>query len=181
MHLSIPMGPCKHAVAAILVYLDAGQNQRNTPVVKADDERLAALAESAEEQDDEEITNEDDDDESVASDDSPGTPSREDTAVRKHLEGLSKSELVNLILEGRNVIPELRQQLSDRAELQEGNIAKMIASTRREIEKVSREPGWINHWKGESHIPDYSRVKQRLENLLAAGQADDVESPWAHI
>ena len=57
-------------MAVILVYLDAEQN---TPIAKADDERLAAPAESAEDQDDDELMDEDDnednDDESVASED----------------------------------------------------------------------------------------------------------------
>ncbi|MFH0907854.1 MAG: SWIM zinc finger family protein [bacterium] len=167
---SCPYGEaCKHAVAVILVYLDEGKNNRTPPPAIPDDERLA------------ELTGLDDDlDDDAVSDVAPPA-SREDEPVRKHLEGLSKTELVDLLLEGRNIVPELRQRLSDKAELEEGNVAKLIASTRREIENASREPGWTNHWKGERHIPDYSRVKQRLETLLAAGQADAVVEIGAYL
>jgi uncharacterized Zn finger protein len=156
-------GPCKHAVAVTLAYLDARKNNREPAKAEPDDERFAIIAEGQDDLDDECIPSEE-----------SARPTKEDEAVRKHLEGLSKGELVNLVLEGRNIIPELRQQLADRLELKEGNVAKLIASARREIEKASRDAGWTNHWRGESHRPDYSRVTQRLENLLAAGHPDAV-------
>ncbi len=166
-------GPCKHAVAVILAYLDTEKNKQRPPKVVPDDERFAELAEAEDDMDDEDEAGPD------LSDVSP--VGKGNKLVRKHLEGLSKNELVNLLLDGRDSIPELRQQLSDRANLREGNIAKLITSTRREIAHASHEPGWTNHWRGESHIPDYSRVKQRLENLLAAGQADAVVELSAYL
>jgi uncharacterized Zn finger protein len=39
---------------------------------------------------------------------------------------------------------------------------------------VSAEPGWTRHWSNERHIPDYSRVQERLEALLTSGHADEV-------
>jgi len=166
-------GPCKHAVAIILAYLDTEKNKQKPPKADPDDERFAELAEEDDDLDDEDEAG------PAFSDASPG--GKENKLVRKHLEGLSKNELVNLLLDERDSIPELRQQLSDRAELRKGNIAKLIASTRREIEHASDEPGWTDEWIAESEIPDYSRVKQRLENLLAAGQADAVVELGAYL
>ena len=37
-------GPCKHAVAVILVYLDACKHKKNIPVAAPDDERLLELS-----------------------------------------------------------------------------------------------------------------------------------------
>ncbi|MFH1970481.1 MAG: hypothetical protein ABIJ53_09220, partial [Verrucomicrobiota bacterium] len=155
-----------------LAYLDAEKNKQKPPKADPDDERFDALAGADDDMDDEEDNSPD------IEFSSPAT--KKDDPVRKHLEGLSKNELVNFLLEGRNT-PELRKQLSDRAELKEGNVAKMIATTRRDIDKASREPGWTNHWRDESNIPDYSRVKQRLENMLAAGQADAVVELGAYL
>lgn len=160
-----PWGPCKHAVAVILAYLDMEKNKRKLPVADKDDERFAELAEAGDGPDGGEGI-------SALSDASPGSDGNE--LVRTHLEGLPKSELVKLLLDGRNIIPELRRRLSDRANVRDGNITKLIASVRRDIERVSSEPGWSNHWRGESHITDYSPVKQRLEDLLSEGQADAV-------
>ena len=73
-----------------------------------------------------------------------------------------------------NDFPEVRQRIADRAALQSGDVAKLLANTRREIANVSAEPGWTRYWSDERHIPDYSRVQERLESLLASGHADDV-------
>lgn len=167
---SCPYGKaCKHAVAVILVYLNAEKNKLKTPAAEPDDERLTILAGLADVPD------------AAAAANAAARAGRADKAVRKHLQGLSKTALVNLLLEERNVIPELRQQLADKAELKQGNVAKLVAATRREIENAAREPGWTDQWREECHIPDYSRVKQRLENLLAAGQADAVVALGAYL
>jgi uncharacterized Zn finger protein len=50
----------------------------------------------------------------------------------------------------------------------------MVSFIRSEIQELSSEPGWQNHWRNEGYIPDYSRVKHRLEGLLDQGYADEV-------
>ncbi len=45
---------------------------------------------------------------------------------------------------------------------------------RKEVHELSAEPAWRNSWNNEGHIPDYSRVKDRLESLLEKGYADEV-------
>ncbi len=161
---------CKHAVAVILVFLDAARNNQAIPAADLNDERLSEL---------DGPQTDDEDNETVTDTSARGV--RDDERVRGYLKGLSKSELVEMLLAGRNVVPELRRQLADKADLKDGNIPKLIASARREIDEVSSEPAWTNHWKGESHIPDYSRVKQRLETLLSAGQADAVVELGAYL
>ena len=73
-----------------------------------------------------------------------------------------------------NDFPEVRRRLVDRADLQSRDLTKLVTNTRREIESASAEPGWTRHWSNESHIPDYSRVRERLESLLESGHADEV-------
>ena len=168
---------CKHAVATVLTYLDKVQAGEAIPAAAEEDERLDRLAE---EQDLDE-TDGDEGDETAPR--SIATLKRlaklkptedPDASVRRYLESLAPQALLEFVGELANDFPDVRQRILDRAELQSGDVAKLIANTRREIENVSAEPGWTRHWSNERHIPDYSRVKERLEALMAAGHADEV-------
>lgn len=167
---------CKHAVAVVLVYLDFLKTRKLPPTLEPDDERLDEI----------DGTNADFDD--IDEKDlpeiemgNPGKLSKDDQRLKEHLQGLSKTDLVELLMRGGDVIPALRQQLADRAQMQTGNVAKLVASARKEIDRVTGEPAWTNHWDGEGNLPDYSGVKQRLENLLAGGHADAVVELGAHL
>lgn len=168
---------CKHAVATVLKYLDKVQAGETVPATEEDDERLERLAEQ---EDFDETAGDEDDEDSLPPMRALKRPATRkpaedpDATVRRYLESLPQATLLEFTQEIASDFPEVRQRILDRAELQSGDAAKLIASTRREIEKVSSEPGWTRHWSNESHIPDYSRVQERLESLLAAGRADDV-------
>ena len=45
---------------------------------------------------------------------------------------------------------------------------------RRELRDRTSEIGWQNHWQGEGHTPDYSRLKHRLERMVELGHSDAV-------
>lgn len=176
---------CKHAVAMVLAYLDALQAGQSIPAADADDDRLEPLSEA---QDDDDVDGDkgDEDDGSETDDDahSGGGPRKRasrrtrsddpNAAIRRYLESLAPSALLDFVHELAIDFPDVRQRIADRAELQSGNVAKLLANTRREIANVSADPGWTRHWSNERHIPDYSRVKERLESLLASGHADEV-------
>lgn len=148
---------CKHAVAVVVAYLNAIQEKKPVPSSDESDERLDCLAGEVDEEDvDVKIGAE--------------APS----AVRRYLDALSPSALLEFVRELAVDFPDVRQRIEDRVELQSGDTAKLIANTRREIEAVSAEGGWTRHWSGESNIPDYSRVRERLECLLKSGHADEV-------
>jgi uncharacterized Zn finger protein len=178
---------CKHAVAMVLTYLDAVQTKTPIPAAEKNDERLERLAE-AEEEDDPDGDDWDADDESDTDDDSDsaevprkhalkrGRSGDSEVAVRRYLEAFAPSALLEFVQELAHDFPDVRQRIADRAELQSGNAAKLVANARREIASVSAEPGWTRHWSDERHIPDYSRVQERLEALLASGHADEVVS-----
>lgn len=148
---------CKHAVAVVVAYLDEVRNKKKIPVAEEDDERFDEL-------------NDEWDEEDLIIEIGKSAPS----AVSRYLEALSPSALLDFVRELANDFPDVRQRIEDRAELQSGDTAKLIANTRREIETVSAEGGWTRHWSGESSIPDYSRVRERLECLLKSGHADEV-------
>lgn len=143
---------CKHAVAVVLAYLDAVQTNQPVPIADADDERLHPAEEDEAE------------------------PPRATTApaTERYLASLSHAELRTLVQQLQADCPSAQEWIANRIELQTGNTAKLVAAARREIRKATAEPGWSNHWSHEREIPDYSRVHQRLEALLAAGHAEGV-------
>ncbi len=159
---------CKHAVATLLRYLDGIQEQAVIPAAESDDERFAQL--EAEPHEDEEI-NEEDEVSPLSSSPSHGSG---DDPIRDYLTKCTKAQLFDLLLQEQSVIPELRLKLADQKHLREGNHKKLITETRKEIDRVTREPGWQNHWQHEGYTPDYSRLTQRLEHLLNAGHPDAV-------
>jgi uncharacterized Zn finger protein len=163
---------CKHAVATVLAYLDAVQAGRSVPAADSDDERLVELA------------NEPDEDETDAEGElavdprcrrgANGPSEDPDAAIRRYLDAMAPPALLDFVRELARDFPDVRQRIADRAEIQSGDVTKLLATARREIAKVSAEPGWTRHWSNERHIPDYSRVQERLESLLASGHADEV-------
>lgn len=154
---------CKHAVATVLVYLDAVKAKKSVPAAAADDERLEELA------DFDDIEDDDADEAEPA----PRRAKKEDE-VDAYLTRLSRDELLRLVQEALNEVPALRKRLADRAELAVADVARLVKSARRAIREASAEPGWTRHWSHESHIPDYTPVRERLDALLKAGHADEV-------
>lgn len=166
---------CKHAVAVVLTYLDAVQAKKSIPTAEDEDERFERLSRAQDEDD----TDDDKDDVmspvvSLKRLVKPGSASNSEVVVRRYLESLSQSAILDFVQQLAGDFPGVRQRITDRVELQSGDIGKLVANTRREIEKVSAEPGWTRHWSNERHIPDYSRVQERLEALLESGHADEV-------
>jgi uncharacterized Zn finger protein len=167
---------CKHAVAVVLTYLDAVQAGKSIPTVEQEDERFESLAQT---QDEDKTDDHDGEDVSVPvvalRRHAKRRPSENPEVIaRRYLESLSHSSLLDFVQQLANDFPEVRQRVADRAELQSGDLAKLVTNTRREIERVSAEPDWTRHWSNERQIPDYSRVRERLESLLKSGHADEV-------
>ena len=71
--------------------------------------------------------------------------------------------------------------LLDRQRLESGRSQPIVKRLRYLIQEVSSEPGWRNYWRGEGHTPDYSEIRAKLQELLAAGHADDVLSLGAEL
>ncbi len=182
-------GPCKHAVAVILAYLEAVKKKQNVPVTSPNDERLLKTSEEEpldpfDEWDDDE-DNWDDDEEEFGKDDLEEVKiptesrkrrraSEQSRDLREYLAGMSKDALVDFISDLAHRHEEVHETISDKMRLERGSTGRIVASIRQEIEELSSRPAWTNHWSGEGEIPDYSRVRERMEALLRAGQADGV-------
>ena len=155
---------CKHAVATILVYLEAVKARKSVPVAEADDERLEELADFDDFEDDDDV-------DEVAP---PPRRAEKKDVVDVYLRRLSKDELLSVIKDAMVAFPALRKRLTDQAEVAVADVAGLVKSARRAITKASAEPGWSRHWSHESYTPDYTPVRERLEALLKTGHADEV-------
>jgi uncharacterized Zn finger protein len=171
---------CKHAVAVVLECLDFFKKKKDIPKCSDKDKRFEALNDF---ELDEEWEEEEDDWEeeweeeiSISRKKSSVSKSKTSGSLLTFLEEQTKAQLIGLIQELAKAIPELNLALEDRQALSKGTVNKMVRSIRNEIDELSSEPGWRNHWKGEGYTPDYSRVQERLATLLDQGYADEVVS-----
>ena len=172
---------CKHAVAVVLDYLEQVKQNRTIPTVIEQDHRLRLLEDSA---DAEERGEEEDGDE--ADEDVEHVPQRRSRkaaagALPEFLDQQTKPELLALLKDVAQRHPDVRQFLEDRHNLSVGAVPKLVKAVRAEIAALSEEPVWSNHWNDEGSIPDYSRVRDRLEALLAQGHADAVVDVGAEL
>lgn len=174
-------GVCKHAVAVVLDYLEQVMQNRTIPTVTEEDHRLQLM-----ENTDEEEEWDENDDGGEADEDAEHAPRRRARtaaadALPEFLEQQTKPELLALLKDVAQRYPDVRQFLQDRHNLSVGAVPKLVKAVRAEIAALSEEPGWSRHWNDEGSIPDYSRVRDRLEALLAQGHANTVVDVGAEL
>jgi uncharacterized Zn finger protein len=190
-----PIGAaCKHVVAVVVEYLDALEKGRDVPLAADDDPRWERLeteeAEDFEEdwdeddwhEDDWEETDEDEESEPARAAVRRGGSSRSETRrskkgagpeeMRRYLEGLPAAELVSYVLQLADQYPEISHELKASSTLARGEVGEVVREARKEIQRLTAEPAWVNSWTGEGNLPDYSGLKRLFERLLQMGQAD---------
>jgi uncharacterized Zn finger protein len=165
-------GICKHAVAVVLEYLAQMKRNRTIPTVTEQDRRLQLL--------------EHDEDEGEWDRPASGRQARiteqaGTSAWLSFLEQQTQPQLLALLKDVVQRYPDVRRFVQDRHNLSAGAVPKLLTSLRAEIAALSAEPGWRNHWNDEGSIPDYSRVRDCLEALLAQGHADAVVEVGAQL
>ena len=109
----------------------------------------------------------------LAEDRSDGTDDVK-SSLHSYLNKQNKRQLVALIESITESNSAARELLDDHFRLSAGETDRIVRSLRHEITAISSKPGWTNHWNNEGYIPDYSKVKHRLETLLSKGLADEV-------
>ena len=165
---------CKHAVAVVLEYLDHLKKNLEIPQITGQDPRIALLQGFTDDEDIEDDYEEEEEEVEIGDSVSKkgGKPIPPD--LKGFLEGQMKEQLITLLKDLSERYPSVRKDLQDRENLSKGSVKRIVASVRKEIQELSSEPGWRNHWNNEGYVPDYSRVKNRLKSLLANGHADEV-------
>jgi uncharacterized Zn finger protein len=169
---------CKHAVAVVLEYLDQLKKNIEVPIIDEQDRRLLLLKDFPDDEARENGEEDEEYEESVEADVPVSKRSGKSAlpGLKSFLEQQTKEQLVTLMEELSGKYSSVREDLQDRQNLSTGSVKKIVAAVRKEIHELSSEPGWRNHWNNGGYIPDYSRVKGRLESLLAKGHADEVVS-----
>jgi uncharacterized Zn finger protein len=183
---------CKHAVAMVLVFLDAIKKGEKLPVADSDDRRLELFAKGCSDDDDDfEFSDLDDDDdfsdgeEDECGDDEGDEPekkpakkqeTKKKSSLKDYLDGLDKDELVKLVMEFAQKNPDVHEELSTRIKFKVGDYDKLAKGIRMEIDSVSSEESYSNRWSDDSDTPDYSKIENKLRRLLDAGEADEVVS-----
>lgn len=164
---------CKHAVAVVLEYLDHLKKNREVPQITEQDQRVELLQGFTEEEDTEDDYEEGEEVETGHSISKKGGKSIPPD-LKGFLEGETKEQLITLLKDLSERYPSVRKDMQDRQNLSKGSVKKVVGAVRKEIHELSSKPGWRNHWNNEGYVPDYSRVNNRLESLLANGHADEV-------
>ena len=167
---------CKHAVAVVLKYLECLENGMNVPKADKNDKRLILIRQGRTAYPDEEGDNNQFGDEAEGNDESFTESERAsaDTKLDDHLQRQTKNELIDLITGILSRHPEIKGELNYKVRITSCKPSIIVKTVEREIEKVSREPGWQNHWDRRGYIPDYSRVRTGLQKLLDEKHADEV-------
>lgn len=163
---------CKHAVAVILEYLDFIENKKNIPQTDRNDERLQLLERGSEDMEDTDNIYDasDDGDKVITTDERLSTI----PGIDNYLEQKSKEELLNMVKGIITHHPEIRDEINYKTRIDTGKPSVLVKAIEKEIAKVSKEPGWQNHWKNIGYTPDYSRVRNGLQKLLDKGHADEI-------
>ena len=174
-------GVCKHALAVVLDYLEQVKQNRTIPTVTEEDHRLQLLQRTVDEEEWDE--DEDGDEADEAAEQAPRRRSKTAAAdaLPEFMEQQTRAQLLGLLKDLAQRHPEVRQFLQDRHNLSVGAVPKLVKTLRAEIAALSEEPGWSHHRNDEGSIPDYSRVRDRLEALLAQGHADAVVDVGAEL
>jgi len=164
-------GPCKHAVAVILTAVEYVKKKQPIPLLDEDNDLCEALQGDSEE-DSEWLDDEWEDDDSSHT----STPRRTKAQARvgKILEEKSREELLDLLIELSDRVPDVRQHIVENEQLASGQVDKLVRALRLEIRNLTAEPAWYNHWQGEGNLPDYSHLEEQLRALADRGHADTV-------
>ncbi len=185
--------PCKHSVAVVLAYLDSVKNKQDVPQVAKSDRRLKLIEDHSSQEIVDALWEEDEDDEGEEDFHESGQGTAEKytmlvggsrsartrksnraEVVRRRIEGMSRDQLVAFVINLVQEYPDIGRKIEEEEEVKAGRVTKIVRSIRAEIEELASEPSWDNYWSGEGSIPDYSRVRERLQSLLDLGHADEV-------
>jgi uncharacterized Zn finger protein len=149
---------CKHAVAAILEFIERMKSGAAVPDADQNDERLLLLDRGAiDELDDRE---------------GPLPPAMAAKDIGAILSGKSRRQLEEIVMEIAGSHPDIARELAERERLASGDVHPLVKRLSREIRALSAEPAWSNSWNDEGSLPDYSGVRAGLAMLLEAGRAD---------
>ncbi|MRR37191.1 hypothetical protein EG829_21540 [bacterium] len=166
-------GPCKHVVAVLLAALGELKQNREIPLIDPDDDLYLEAFDDLPEDND--WADDDEDDDDFDADDSPRTPVKgRAPRIEAILAAKSRDELQGLLIDLAVDFPEVNRRIREAAQLETGQVDKLVRALQKEIRNLTVQDAWFNPWKDEGNLPDYSHVEEQLQALLDKGHADAV-------
>ncbi len=149
-------GPCKHVIAVILAAIDKIRENKTISPLDPDERDLYQV-----------VTGQtgafmDDGGDRVDQEIQCAKP------LKDILQGLSRRELIDLILEMSRRFPEISMRITQSEQLKQGDVRQIVRSLRQEIIEVTNQEAWYNPWRDEGSLPDYSPIREQLEMLHEA-------------
>ena len=177
----------------VLAYLEPVKNKQNVPQVSTSDPRLKLIEDHSNQESADAFwrVDQDDDTEGDLQESVQGTAEKLTASngrsrlartrkgsraevVRQRIERMDRRQLIEFVSSLVQEYPEIGRKIEEEEELKAGRVTKIVRSIRVEMEELASEPAWVNSWSGEGSIPDYSRVRERLQSLLDSSHADEV-------
>lgn len=168
---------CKHAVALVAEYLDQLGRGKKPPVAREDDPRWEQLKDGGrtpEFDEDDELPDETDGATRGRARAASRTRAGWDEKIKQHIFAKGREELAELVWSLTERFGELRDEFRERILLGEGDVDRLVAEARKELHRVTSEEAWRSGWTGEGNIPDYGKLRHRLERLMELGHPDAV-------
>ncbi|TVL99851.1 MAG: hypothetical protein CV087_16530 [Candidatus Brocadia sp. WS118] len=167
---------CKHAVATLLAFSQAIKEKRKIPTAQSTDpdvKRMEGLDDGEDDEDDE-YDDSDDAGDTQTRPKKSSAKSTPDSDIAEFLDQHDKEFLVKFVIRLANKYPEVYTELLDSARLAGGKVEKLVSSIHQEIDNITSEPAWHNHWSDEGNPSDFSRVKSMMLTLFDQGYYDAV-------
>jgi uncharacterized Zn finger protein len=148
-------GPCKHAVAVILAYLDCIKSELPVPLIEPGelDARLSVYVLADEQGSDVDIDVEE---------------------ARTALKAMTKAQLIEWVMDVSTDHPFIFDSLACAAPPGDIAVDKTVARLRQQIRKTGDERGWQDYWNDDGYTPDYSPIQKQLEKLLNGGHIEAI-------
>ncbi len=148
-------GPCKHAVAVILAYLDCIKSEQSVPLIEPGDLDARLLVYGLAEEQDSEF-------------------GIDVEKARTTLKAMTKTQLIEWAMGVFTDHPSIFDSLACSAPPGDIAVDKVVARLHQQIRKTGDERGWQDHWNDNGYTPDYSPIQKQLEKLLSGGHIDAI-------
>ncbi|WP_028316298.1 SWIM zinc finger family protein [Desulfatibacillum aliphaticivorans] len=160
-------GPCKHAVALVLVCMDLIEEKAKIPKAAKDDERLRLYYRYyGEDPEGGDWDDDDDDDDWISLSD-----------LGASLKKMKKQEIVDMLLDMAANSEDFHITISDRILLQTRGPKAAASVLRRQIDDIIAFDDYDAYWSGNYSEPDFTEVQASMKAMIKNGQAGQVLSP----
>ncbi len=162
-------GPCKHAVAVLFKAAEQIKKKQKIPFLDAQSDLYLTLFEGLEAWEESLEDIEDQDVSSLSSNLDKGKNRVEQILAQK-----SREELLTLLVDLADRHPAVKSSIEEAEQMARGDVNKIVRSLRSEVGDLTAEPAYYNPWDDEESPPDFSHVRERLQELLKYGHAEAV-------